>query len=109
MSSIEINQMLTQLRALTAQVQGGAEMGAGAAAPAQGVDFSSLLKQSIDQVNSLQKNSGDMAEQFQLGNPDVDLTQVMVAMQKASVSFQAITQVRNKLVSAYQDIMNMPV
>ena len=109
MSSIEISQMLTQLRALTAQAQGGAETGAGAAASTQGVDFGSLLKQSIDQVNSLQKNSGEMAEQFQLGNPDVDLTQVMVAMQKASVSFQAITQVRNKLVSAYQDIMNMPV
>lgn len=107
MSGIEINHLLTQLRSMATQAQGGVE--AAGTAPTQGVDFGALLKQSIDQVNNVQSNATNLAEQFQLGNADVDLTEVMVAMQKASVSFQAITQVRNKLVSAYQDIMNMPV
>jgi flagellar hook-basal body complex protein FliE len=50
-----------------------------------------------------------MSDAFVKGEPNVDLTEVMVAVQKASLSFQAMTQVRNKLVQAYQDVMNMPV
>jgi flagellar hook-basal body complex protein FliE len=53
--------------------------------------------------------AGQLAESFSAGDPGVDLAQVMVALQKASVSFQAMTQVRNKLVDAYRDIMSMPV
>ena len=49
------------------------------------------------------------ANAFEVGQSGVDLTDVMIASQKASVSFQAMTQVRNKLVQAYQDIMQMPV
>ena len=47
--------------------------------------------------------------QFEKGDPDVSLAEVMVALEKASVSFQAMTQVRNELLSAYQEVMNMPV
>jgi len=50
-----------------------------------------------------------MAEAFAKGDTSTDLTEVMVAMQKASLSFQAMTQVRNKLLEAYKDVMNMPV
>ena len=49
------------------------------------------------------------ATAFEMGDPNVNLSEVMVAIQKANVSFQAMTQVRNNLVSAYKDIMNMPV
>ncbi|MDD2140829.1 flagellar hook-basal body complex protein FliE, partial [Pseudomonas putida] len=56
-----------------------------------------------------QQASGQFAKAFEVGNAQVDLTQVMIASQKASVSTQALVQVRNKVVQAYQDIMQMPV
>ncbi len=73
------------------------------------VDFTSFVKQSIDEVNRVQKTAGDLAERFELGDPNVDLTRVMVEMQKARVSFTALSQVRNKLVEAYREVMNMQV
>ena len=60
-------------------------------------------------MNSQQKAAAGLAREFQLDNTNVSLEETMVAMQKANISFQAVVQVRNKLVSAYQDIMNMPV
>jgi flagellar hook-basal body complex protein FliE len=60
-------------------------------------------------VNQQQKTASSMAAAFERGAPGVDLPQVMIEMQKSSVSFRAVTEVRNRLVSAYQDIMNMPV
>ena len=50
-----------------------------------------------------------MTDAFQRGDPGVELPQVMLEMQKASVSFRALTEVRNRLVSAYQEIMNMQI
>jgi len=71
--------------------------------------FSDLLKQAVDSVNETQTRSGELQTAYELGDTSVDITQVMIQMQKASVSFEAMTQVRNRLVSAYQDIMNMPL
>jgi flagellar hook-basal body complex protein FliE len=106
MSEIDVNQLLSQMRAMASQAQGDALP---PAAETNGGDFGALLKQSIDKVNDLQQEAGDLAKAFELGDPNADLARVMVAMQKANVSFQAMTQVRNRLVSAYQDIMNMQV
>jgi flagellar hook-basal body complex protein FliE len=107
MTDIDVNQLMVQMRAMAASAQ------TGAATPAvesvQGGGFGDLLKQSIDAVNATQKTSRAMSDAFVRGEPNVDLTEVMVAVQKASLSFQAMTQVRNKLVQAYQDVMNMPV
>ena len=50
-----------------------------------------------------------MAEAFEAGTENVDLADVMISLQKASLSFKAMTEVRNQLVNAYQEIMNMPV
>ncbi|WP_420592040.1 flagellar hook-basal body complex protein FliE [Bacterioplanoides sp.] len=72
-------------------------------------DFQAMLKNAVDTVNTNQKTAGDLQKRFEMGDPSVDLPEVMVAMQKSSVSFQAMTQVRNKLVEAYKDVMNMPV
>ena len=72
-------------------------------------DFAELLQQSIASVNDIQQSAGKMAEAFETGAANVNLADVMVATQKASVSFQATLQVRNKLIEAYQDIMNMPM
>jgi len=67
------------------------------------------MKDSINQVNEAQSHAKAMATAFEAGSPDVNLPEMMVAMQKASLSFQAMTQVRNKLLSAYQEVMNMQV
>ena len=74
---------------------------------AKSVDFSALLKGSIDRVDQSQVNATKMAEQFQLGDPKVTLEETMIAMQKANISFQAALQVRNRVIQAYHDIMNM--
>jgi len=72
-------------------------------------DFSEMFKNAVDGVNANQMKAGELATKFEKGDPSVDLPEVMIALQKSSVSFQAMTQVRNKLVEAYKDIMNMPV
>ncbi|MDF9892447.1 UNVERIFIED_ORG: flagellar hook-basal body complex protein FliE [Pseudomonas vranovensis] len=81
-----------------------------AAAPELGSsNFADMLGQAINKVSDTQQASTQLANAFEIGKSGVDLTDVMIASQKASVSFQALTQVRNKLVQAYQDIMQMPV
>lgn len=72
-------------------------------------DFQTMFKNAIDTVNATQKNASALATRFEQGDPTVDLPEVMIALQKSSVSFQAMTQVRNKLVEAYKDVMNMSV
>jgi flagellar hook-basal body complex protein FliE len=110
MSQMQIDQVLAQIRALSSQVAPqpapGAPVAGGAAAGAPSA-FASLLRNSIDQVNDAQQKANELATQFQRGAPGVDLPQVMIEMEKASVSFRALTEVRNRLISAYQDIMNM--
>ncbi len=103
-----INQVLAEMRRLAAAAQGEAAQGPQATG-SSGADFSALLKQSIDQVNDTQKAAGKLSAAFSAGDPNVDVAEVMVALQKAGVAFQAMTEVRNRLVSAYQDIMSMPV
>tara|TARA_R110000823_G_scaffold47903_13_gene121875 strand:+ start:6989 stop:7309 length:321 start_codon:yes stop_codon:yes gene_type:complete len=106
MSDININQVLAQMRALSAEAGGSREaQGEGVA----GADFAQLMKQSLDQVNEAQAQSRELSTAFELGEKGVELPEVMVALQKASISFQAITQVRNKLLTAYQEVMNMQV
>ena len=107
MSEIDINNVLQQMRSM-AELARGQELQS-ADKLASGVEFNQLLKNSIHEVNRTQKAATELATAFETGDPSVDLSEVMVALQKASVSFQAMTQVRNNLVSAYKDIMNMPV
>lgn len=72
-------------------------------------NFGTMFKNAIDTVNHNQKTASELATRFEQGDSTIDLPEVMIALQKSSVSFQAMTQVRNKLVEAYKDIMNMPV
>lgn len=104
-NNITPDTILAQMRAMAAQAQGATLN------PTESTqsDFTSLLKQSIDKVNDTQMETKKLQEAFQQGDPNVQMSEVMVAMQKSSVSFQAMVQVRNKLVQAYQDVMNMPV
>ena len=76
---------------------------------AEGDNFKQMLSNSIGQVNGLQEQSNNMKTAFEQGQPGIDLAQVMVASQKADLAFSAMVEVRNKLVDAYKDIMNMPL
>ena len=103
MSDINVNQVLAQMRTMSI------EAGNKPAVSNDSGDFASMLKQSIDAVNQTQKTSSELATSFETGQSDVSLAEVMIASQKASVSFQAMLQVRNKLVDAYKDVMSMPM
>jgi flagellar hook-basal body complex protein FliE len=117
MSNLQIDGVLAQIRSLQAQ----ARMNTGAVGAPGGVQnplaagatsktsFATVLKQGIDSVNSQQLRATDVATAFEKGTPGVELSQVMLEMQKANVSFRAVTEVRNRLVNAYQEIMNMPI
>ena len=117
MSQMEIDRVLTQIRSIRAQTSGGiggierptAVSGLGGAEATPKVSFASVLKNGIDSVNQLQTKASSTAVQFQRGVPGVDLPQVMLDMQKSSVAFRGAVEVRNRMISAYQDIMNMPV
>jgi flagellar hook-basal body complex protein FliE len=117
MSSLQINAVLSQIRSLQSQIQHasapqneiGKVAGASNAVQAPANSFANVMKQGIEQVNASQQRASDLATQFERGVPGVELPQVMLEMQKASVSFRALAEVRNRFVSAYQEIMNMQV
>ena len=105
MESRGIDQMIGQLRATA-----DAAAGKTTSAPAAGeTDFSQVLQGALQQVSAAQDDARTMAEKFSADDPNVNLQDVMVNLQKANLSFQQMVQVRNRLVSAYQDIMNMQV
>ncbi|MGE0484872.1 MAG: flagellar hook-basal body complex protein FliE [Gammaproteobacteria bacterium] len=104
--AINADAVLARMRALAAQAQG---VETRATAPAATTDFTALLRNAIDTVNTNQQRAAALSTSFERGDPGVELSDVMISIQKANISFQAATQVRNRLVSAYQDIMNMPL
>jgi flagellar hook-basal body complex protein FliE len=107
MSQMEIDSVLAQIRSISAQTRLGAAPATAAPDKSGPSEFASLLAKGIDQVNQTQQRAGELSSAFQRGEPGVELPQVMLEMQKANVSFRALTEVRNRLVSAYQEIMNM--
>ncbi|APC15335.1 flagellar hook-basal body complex protein FliE [Pseudomonas frederiksbergensis] len=105
---IEFNRLMLDMRSM--QMDAMAQPKAAVAGPEMGgSSFAAMLGQAVNKVNDTQQASNQLANAFEIGKSGVDLTDVMISSQKASVSFQALTQVRNKLVQAYQDIMQMPV
>ena len=106
MSDIAINQVLSQMRAMQAMArnESATSLEANAAAP-----FSELMTESIDQVNNAMQDSKAITARFETGDPSVSLAEVMINAQKASIQFSGMTEVRNKLLTAYKDVMNMPV
>ncbi len=113
----DINQVLAEMKNLRAQVQ-KTQVQSEEVSPtkinstqesAPPPKFSDLLSNAVGSVNETQLKASHLATAYEQGDPNVTLSQVMVQSQKASVSFQALTQVRNKVVQAYQDIMKMPV
>jgi len=112
MSSMQIDSVLSQIRNLQTQMRAPAatQISHGATAQSvQGSKFADLLKDGLGAVNKSQQRADDLATSFQRGTPGVELADVMIEMQKANVSFRAVTEVRNRMVSAYQEIMNMQI
>lgn len=108
MSAISsIDGMLAQLRGL-AQVAGGGSTTSQTAAVANS-GFAGELQRSLQKIGGAQERAYGLAEAFELGKPGVALNDVMIEMQKASISFQTAVQVRNRLTMAYQEVMNMAV
>lgn len=107
MSSIQISQVLAEMRAL--QARAGGISAEGAEAPAQPSDFANMLKSTIDGVASMQNHAKALADSYEAGDKSVDITKVMLEVQKAGLAFHAMAEVRNKLIDAYQQVMNMSV
>ena len=93
-SAIELGKQISRGSALPASDQAG---------------FGVALRQALQRVSGLQNEATQAASEFQLGNPQVSLEETMIAAQKANVSFQAAVQVRQRLVSVYNEIMSMNV
>ena len=112
---IDINRVLMQMREFKTQAQHRPDsvLSGNQINPLEKTQASSsfgdMLGRAVNQVNEVQQNASSLAQSFEQGDPQVSITQVMVASQKASVSFEAMTQVRNKLVNAYEEIMKMPI
>ena len=102
MSDFRINQALQEMQAMAAQARGTRAP----AEPADGADFGDLLKRAVDGVNALQTDSSQKTDAFLRGE-EVALTDVMVASQKAKVGFEAVKEVRNRLLEAYQEVSRM--
>lgn len=115
--SSRIQAMMEQLKAAASKPAsaqpdvaplGAGSIGGGPQGAAK-VDFAEALKSSLSSVSEAQLKAGEMGKKFQMGDDSVSLSDVMISMQKASIGFQATVQVRNKVVAAYQEIMNMQV
>jgi len=106
MSDIKINELLSQINSIANKVQPNININP---ENNEGEKFSSLLKTSIDKVNEQQMSATELANRFEKGDSSVELSRVMIEMQKARVSFEAVKQVRNQLITAYQEVMSMPV
>jgi flagellar hook-basal body complex protein FliE len=104
-----LSSALQQMQAMAAQAAGGAESVADQTGAASSGGFASALKASLDKISDDQKAADGEAKAFEVGAPNVSLNDVMIDGQKAGIGLQFGLQVRNKLVSAYNDIMQMSV
>jgi flagellar hook-basal body complex protein FliE len=110
MSQIDVNSLLSQMRALGAQASGVMPgVSSPVASKGPGVDFGTLFKQSIGAVASQQNEAQAQVSAFERGDPGADIVKTSIAGQKADLAFRGLVEVRNKLVDAYTTIMNMPV
>ena len=106
MSQMEINQVLAQIRSLSAQTKVGTSQATQTQQTGPS-EFANIMRKGLDAVNQNQMKADELSDAFARGTPGVELPQVMLAGAKANISFHALNEVRNRLVSAYQDIMNM--
>ena len=111
-----IQAMMEQLKAAATKTSAAPEAasGLGGASAIGGkstvkLDFAEALHNTLQGVSDRSAEAQALSKRFTMGDDTVSLSDTMVAMQKSSIAFQATVQVRNKMMSAYQDIMNMQV
>jgi flagellar hook-basal body complex protein FliE len=102
---MQIQQVLAQMRAVAQSIGGTESPGAAT----RGAEFGQLFRNALEDVNATMQRSQDLSTRFVAGDDSVSLSDAVVAMQKASLEFEAVSQVRNRLLAAYQEIMNMPL
>jgi flagellar hook-basal body complex protein FliE len=107
MNDIDVNRVLSQIRALSEQAANRPAQAAVKTSTDSG--FGQVISSAVSSVNDSQQNATQLQKAFEMGDPSADLARVMIAQAGAQVSFKAMAEVRNRLVSAYQDIMNMPI
>ena len=105
---IEFNRLMLEMRSMQMEAMSRPKP-VSSPQEAGAPSFADMLGNAVNKVSETQKAATQLATAFEMGTSKVDLSDVMIASQKASVSMQAMIQVRNKLVQAYQDIMQMPV
>jgi flagellar hook-basal body complex protein FliE len=117
----DINSVLSEIRNMRSQmmdnqrvqqdnaVRGQIDRPSGVQETQQTPKFSEMLSQAVGSVNEVQQNANEMRTAYEMGDPNIDITRVMIAAEKSSISFEALTQVRNRVVQSYEDIMNMPI
>ena len=120
---MDVNRLLMEMRAMKAQSQAFGGVGSlasrdvpsglnptsNAAENVNGPKFTELMTKAIDKVNEIQHASSATSKAYVQGDPNVDITDVMVASQKSGIAFDSMLQVRNKMVEAYREVMNMPI
>ena len=104
---VQATSLMKQLEALRFEASGASAKPVSEGNVTQ--DFNQLLSQALNNVNDLQGQSNELRTRLDMGDRSVNLSDVMIASQKASIAFEATVQVRNKVVDAYKTIMNMPV
>ncbi|MFT5162173.1 MAG: flagellar hook-basal body complex protein FliE [Alteromonadaceae bacterium] len=107
--NIKANALFSELQAVAQQAGGNIGGVSQQVRNTSQVDFSSTLKNAIDNVNTIAKASGTAKRAVDMGDRSVSMAEAMIASQKAGVAFEATVQVRNKMLEAYKDIMSMPV
>ena len=104
MSDINTVNLLNQMQSMALKAEGSI-----GSSEANQPPFGSLLQQALNQVNDLAQTADSLNTRFEMGDPNVSIGEAMIAVQKANLGLEATVRVRNKVVQAYQDIMNMPV
>jgi flagellar hook-basal body complex protein FliE len=104
-----LSSALQQMQTMAAQAAGGTAPAVDQSGAASASGFASALKASLDKISGDQQHADGEAKAFEVGSPNVSLNDVMIDGQKANLGFQFGLQVRNKLVAAYNDIMQMSV
>lgn len=105
----EIGGVLAQIRALSAELNATRVQTPAGSGEIDSAGFGELMRKAVAAVSEQQQSADALAAQFQAGDPNTSIAEVVVEMQKASISFQAMTEARNRIVEAYREIMNMSV
>jgi flagellar hook-basal body complex protein FliE len=106
---IKAQNLFNELQSLASQAQSINPETTAIQGNSSGKNFAEMLSSAIDNVNSMQRFSKEQAMKFELGDPNLSLAEVMIAKEKAGIAFEATVQVRNKVLEAYKEIINLPV